>query len=412
MTTNAPEPAPTVFITASVPMSVSEEAFVQDELEAMRALGHPMVVVPIRRHCRSANAAAVSSGLASVTLGEQLLSLRVIAGALLTLARSPIAVTRALWALLLRSGGRRNLLNNLASTPKALWVAREVRRRRATHVHSYWLGHTATVAWIAHKVTGVPWSGTGYRWDIDAENLFAEKLPTAAFVRCADELGHARLRVALLAHGSKSPLVLIRTGVQMPAPPDWVSLPVSATVVCCVGAFVPKKAQDLLVRAFAPLRAEFSGAELHLFGEGDCEPIIRGEVERLGLGEAVVFHGTVPLDELRSFLSGRPVTVLPSIVTTDGQQEGIPVTLIEAMAHGSPVVSTRTGSIPSLVTDGAGVLLEPGNVADITTALIAFARDPSAADQLARTAYRRVQEEFDLSVTAATLVDKISGASP
>jgi glycosyltransferase involved in cell wall biosynthesis len=147
---------------------------------------------------------------------------------------------------------------------------------------------------------------------------------------------------------------------------------------------------------------------LHLFGQGPLLSDVTAAVKVRGLVDQVTFHGVVPLAELRAFLlDRRPVVVLPSITAEDGQQEGIPVVLIEAMAAGCPVVSTRTGSIPSLVLDGCGWLVDGGDSVGLSRAIQSVADDPAATQSVTKAAADRVTGQFELGATAAQLAGLI-----
>lgn len=394
-----------IAVTGSVPFSEDEEAFVQDELTEMLHQGAVMQVVPMRRRMRSANAAAVRSGLADVSHPAPVLSFSIVLGALGTLARRPrrsvLSVARALRA----SGSRRNLQVNLATIPKALWLAGLVRRWGADHLHAYWLSHTATAAMVAGTIEQVPWSATGYRWDIDAANALELKLSGSDFIRCADELGQSQLSTAAAEVNATSEVVLVRTGVHIPERSAWERTPVDPLLLCCPAAMVEKKGHRVLLSAVAAIHKEHPDVELHLFGDGPLRAQIESQVDDLGLRPNVVLHGNVTLDELQAFFrERRPVCVLPSIRASDGQQEGIPVTLVEAMANGSPVVSTRSGSIAALVTPGTGTLVEPGDHEALAAAIGALIADPRAADSRCHAAADRLLGEFDLHHTAATML--------
>jgi hypothetical protein len=395
---------PVVAVTSSVPFSVGDEVFVQDELTEIHAQGGALVVVPMRRRQRAANDAARTAGLDRVARAEPLASARVLLGALAVLIRHPIRSTRAVLGALVASGGRRNLAVNLTSIPKQLWLARVVARSGASHIHAYWLGHSATAAMVASSITGVPWSASGFRWDIDAANALDRKLGSARFVRCADELGQSQLEERAAALEGSAPIVRVRTGVAVPARDAWDARPVQPASLCCPAIFVEKKGHAVLLAALRLVRERNAGTTLDLFGTGPDEGKVRALVAELDVGDAVRFQGHVALDDLRSHLrSTRPVCVLASIKASDGQEEGIPVTLIEAMANGAPVVSTRSGSIPTLVLDGCGLLVEPGDADALAAALLDVAADLAAADARCRAAYDRLIGEYDLVHTAATM---------
>jgi colanic acid/amylovoran biosynthesis glycosyltransferase len=400
-----------IAVTSSAPFSDSDEVFAQDEVSAMMAAGPPVVVVPMRIRRRTPNSAAAADGMAGRCVGIPLLSPAVIRGALSTLARRPGRSLRAMARALRASGSLRSFVVNLASMPKALWLADLVLSRRATQIHAYWLAHTATAAMVAAEIARVSWSASGFRWDIDASNALTPKLQSAQFIRCADELGYGQLTTLAARVPDSAPIVLVRTGVALPRRSVWASVQLQPTLLCCPAAFVEKKGHGFLLEATRRLVDRGYPMRLELFGDGPLRASIEGQADALGLGSVAVFHGNVPLFELRRFLNeNRPTCVLASIRASDGQEEGIPVTLVEALANGAPVVSTRSGSIETLVLDGCGLLVPPGDPAALASAIAEVIDDVEAAAKRCETGYRRVLEEFDLKNTAARMADLISGA--
>jgi glycosyltransferase involved in cell wall biosynthesis len=118
------------------------------------------------------------------------------------------------------------------------------------------------------------------------------------------------------------------------------------------------------------------------------------------------FLGSVSHPELLAGLvEGRwDAVVLPSAPTPEGDQEGVPVSLIEAMAAGVPVVSTRSGSIPELVTEGSGLLVPAADPQALRGAIESL-RDPELRRRLSRAGRERVEREFDVDRVAAELAD-------
>ncbi|PUA83022.1 glycosyltransferase [Nocardioides currus] len=405
-------------ITGRVPYSTTEEAFVQDELETMMRRGVDLIVVPARTQTAGPNPASVDSGLADRVLAEPVVSLTVVRGAVRTLLRRPGRSIRVVVRALAGSGSLRNFVANLSTVPKALWLADIARSREVTHVHGYWFAHPATMAMICGDIMGLPWSATGFRWDIDADNAMAQKIESAAFLRVADELG-ARQMAEKVASSTRPacPVPLVRTGVAVPERSTWEANPLGSDLICCPGAFVEKKGHLLLLEAVAARVAAGQDLQVHLFGDGPERGRIEAAIERHDLGGRVVLHGIVPLDELRAFLGRRrPVVVLPSIKADDGQEEGIPVVLIEAMANGAPVISTRTGSIPTLVTTGCGWLVQDRDAAALATAIADATQDTDETEAVCARAAERVSREFDREATAETMatltgVAQTSGAS-
>ena len=397
-------------LTGRVPYSTTEEAFVQDELAGMIAAGADLVVAPARLQTSQPNPDSVTSGVARVTVSEPLVSPRVLLAAVRVFARRPIKVLSILVSVCAGSGSFRNMINNLAAFPKALWLADLATREGIEHVHAFWLAHTATMALVIGRVTGIPWSATGYRWDIDAANCLTRKATEAAFLRVADELGDRQLTQTTTQIGRPEMVHLVRTGVEVPPATTWSRVPLATDVWCCPGAFVTKKGHRYLLEAVRhAVDAGRGPKRVDLFGDGPLRSQIEADIQRLGLTDRVILHGIVSLPALRAALrSERPIVVLPSIRANDGQEEGIPVVLIEAMSNGCPVVSTRTGCIPTLVTEGAGWLVDERDPWALYEAIATIGDDRARAEAVTATAYQRVAVEFALEATSARMLALIS----
>jgi glycosyltransferase involved in cell wall biosynthesis len=204
-------------------------------------------------------------------------------------------------------------------------------------------------------------------------------------------------RQAGLAAGVGSPAVyrVIPNGVDLqrfaanPAP-------VAGRIVM-VGRFAAPKRHDLVVRAFAELRRQHPGAELHLVGDGP----LRGETDelavRLGLRDAVRFLGS--RDDVPDLLASAAIVVLAS------DYEALPLSVIEAMAAGVPVVATRTGGIRELVADGTtGVLVDTGDVRALAAGLGALLDDPDRARTLGARARADARQRFSRERMVAALL--------
>jgi colanic acid/amylovoran biosynthesis glycosyltransferase len=399
-----------MFVTTSTPFSEQAEVFVLDELDKYRELSTNFWVLPARRRERIPTSLAVKSGLIGHVVSPALFSMKIVWGALRMLYQRPVAVIQQIVNIFRNSGGLRNLVNNLVAFPKALWLAEFVQTNRVEHIHAYWLTHTATMAMVAAGLTKISWSATGYRWDIESNNHMQAKFATAAFLRCADELGQNDMIRLRTKYGTATRIVMVRTGVHLPDPNCWLQKPIDTNRFVCAGAFVLRKQQELLVRAFARHLLRHSAARLELIGDGPLRQRVANVVKELGIQYAVVFRGTMPLEQLRALLRERPISVLPSIVTDLAEQEGIPVVLIEAMANGSPIISTPTGSIRALVLEQCGLLVEPGSVESLATGMALLAAEPDIAAAWAIRAYARLGAEFDGKVCVRQLAELITSS--
>jgi glycosyltransferase involved in cell wall biosynthesis len=333
-----------------------------------------------------------------------LLGVRVIGGALAEAVRGPTRVWRVLWRIVRGSRSPSVLLKNLVVTPKGLWLARRARAWGAEHIHSYWAAGCATVAMIAAEVSGIPWSLTAHRWDISENNLLAEKAASARFVRTISAAGARELRS--LAGAAAQPRVLY-LGADLPGSAAPHPVPSRTLQLLTAATFTDVKGHRYLVEALARLARESVAFEWSLAGLGPLRSEIARQIQRGGIADRATFLGMVPHPELLARFDRRDwdLVVLPSIVTARGEKEGIPVSLIEAMARGIPVVGTATGSIPELVTDGAGILVPEKDPEALADAIRWMANDADARRRLGEAGRKRVLGGFSAECTVRELLD-------
>jgi glycosyltransferase involved in cell wall biosynthesis len=133
-------------------------------------------------------------------------------------------------------------------------------------------------------------------------------------------------------------------------------------------------------------------------------------VRAAGLAPRISFHGARPQDEIVHAYGRASLFVLAPVVLSDGDRDGIPNVLVEAMASGVPVVSTRISGIPELIEDGVnGLLVAPGDAAGLAEAITRLLSDPELASRLAVAGRRTVEREFDLGVNSRRVADLLVG---
>lgn len=159
--------------------------------------------------------------------------------------------------------------------------------------------------------------------------------------------------------------------------------------------FIAKKGLDLTLRAFADAKKELPNIQLVLAGDGPLKEQLQKQAEKLGIASSVTFTGFLSQDELRQQVYASHVFMHPSRTSKDGNREGIPNSMLEAMASGAPVMATKHGGIPEAVTDGESGLLVPEDDHEaLAKALLSVLKDEKLATKLGQGARKAVEEKF------------------
>lgn len=393
-----------VVITSQVPWGRSE-SFVLTEIAELRRRVEAILVIPVRPDSALFHG-DLANWVGQYAIRLPVVNLMILSCAIAVFFRSPGRVARALVEIIKGSNRLRVLMKNLVVFPKAVYVARLVRRFGAHHIHAHWASVPATMALVVSRLTGVPWSFTAHRWDIGEDNLLCTKLRAARFARVISLDGRNEILDIVGAQACPT-LFTIHMGTALP---EEVGTPCVKAArefsIGCIANLVEIKGHRYLIEACKLLRERGYRFECHIVGGGPLREDLESLVREHGLGEWVNVLGPLPHDEVMRMLREREIdlVVLPSIETATGECEGIPVALMEAMAHRVPVISTATGGIPELLSDDAGILVKPADASGLADAIRRVILDPCYGASLADAGFARVAADFDLRRVADRLV--------
>lgn len=182
-----------------------------------------------------------------------------------------------------------------------------------------------------------------------------------------------------------------------------LGIPDDAPIVFAVGRMVYKKGFEYLIRAVPAVLREHPEAKVVLAGGGDLQGKLLSLVQQLGVQNSVIMPGWISRDKLPLYFSGCDIFVLPSVVDQQGNVDGLPNTLLEAMSSGRPVVATNVAGIPLAVRDGENGLLVPEKQpGELSTAINLLLRAPDLRQQYGEAGRRRVEQELNWETTART----------
>lgn len=291
---------------------------------------------------------------------------------------------------------------------QALLLARRLDRLGSPPLYIHFAHRPATVGRFAALLLGTPFAISAHAvdiWTSPASELRA-KVRDAEVVLCCYREAHEYL--SGLA-GRHTPVELVYHGVELPAASRRRER--TPPVVLSIGRLIEKKGFDTLIEAAALLAARGIEFRLQIAGDGPLWATLQRRINELGIGEQVRFLGPLNRAELERYFDEASVFALPCRVAADGNRDGLPNTLLEAMARGLPVVSTTLESVREAIPDErCGRLVAPGDHHALSDALAALLADRGLRQALGAAARRRVAERFDRELHTADVHRVLSGA--
>ncbi|MGD9792077.1 MAG: glycosyltransferase [Acidimicrobiia bacterium] len=285
---------------------------------------------------------------------------------------------------------------------QAGFVADRIVQEGIDHVHAHFATAAAEVARDAARLSGRPFSVTAHAKDIfhvDNAPKLARRVAGAAAVVTVSAYNERHLNAVL----PKVPITHIANGVAVPVE---TSGPVAHGPVVCVSRLVEKKGIDTLLQAMAVLRSrpDTSETELVVVGGGDRRAEFEAMARELAVDTHVRFAGSLPFDEVEAIYRSASMVVLPCRVSTDGDRDGMPTVLVEALARALPVVSTDVVGIGELVIDAVtGRLVAPDDASALAGAIADLWVDPERCRTLGARGRQLVLDRFDPKASAASL---------
>lgn len=288
---------------------------------------------------------------------------------------------------------------------QATLLALQAHGRGIMHFHAHFATVATTVARLAARFAGIGYSFTAHAKDIfhaDVEpESFRQKLEDAdAVVTVSDfNVDWLRRRYGTAATGVRR----IYNGLELDAFPCGSPAERPHDIVA-VGRLIEKKGFEILIEACARLRERQVPFRCTIIGHGLLREALAAQVAGLELGDHVVLAGPLPRPEVAARLRAAAVCAAPCVVAEDGDRDGLPTVLIEAMALGTPCVATDVTGIPELVRDDeTGLCVPQRDPTVLADALARLLDDTALRVRLAGNARALIEQQFDVDRNASAL---------
>jgi len=303
---------------------------------------------------------------------------------------------------------------------QAVWTAQFILEAGdVRHIHAHFCHGATTVAWLVSIITGLPFSFTAHAKDLYCDSLnpaglLRRKMRAARFVVTCTDANREHLRnieptanVRCIYHGLNAEFADLLGDATNPPEKN------GRLRALGVGRLVPKKGFDVLVNACAILKGRGFHFETAIVGEhGEHEAELRRQIDAHGLRDHVRLIGPLEQSRLYTEYQRADVFCLPCRVLDNGDRDGLPNVLMEAMACGLPVVTTPVSGIPEVIKDGHnGTLVPPDDAEALANAIQRISSDRMLAQSLGRAGRLTVLERFDGDKTALELASLFAAAT-
>lgn len=286
-------------------------------------------------------------------------------------------------------------------------LAHKITAQGITHLHAHFAALAGRMAWVASQLTGIPYTVTTHAKDIfhdSVDQVWLRRIcGDAERVIAISQYNQRYLETVL--DGTSANIVLQYNALELDRFPYYKPQEITAPLkVSAVGRLVPKKGFADLIEVAARLKAQNIPVEVSIGGTGELAEDLRRQITHLGVDDIVTMLGALNQEEVRGLLRSSHVFVAPCVPGEDGNIDGLPTVVLEAMASGTPVVATAVTGIPEVIRDrDTGLLLEPGDVPGIAGALAVIAAGEVDVRRLSRNARVLVEQNFDSRHQARTL---------
>lgn len=288
---------------------------------------------------------------------------------------------------------------------QGLELAKIVKLQKIEHLHSHFASSATNVARISSHFSNVPFSFTAHAKDIFHEDIdFRElqtKLRDASAVVTVSDYNFNYLQRTFGSYANS--VRRIYNGMDLKKL-SYRKPENRKPNIITIGRLIEKKGLDVLIDACAILAKKDLEFNCSIIGKGDLEPQLQAQINENQLQDKVELAGAIPRREVIESFYNAAVFAAPAIIAQDGNRDGLPTTLLESMALGTPCVATDVTGIPEIITDMVtGLSVEQKDPVGLANALEKLLHNPSLGVSLSENAHKLIELKFDISKNSAKI---------
>jgi colanic acid/amylovoran biosynthesis glycosyltransferase len=303
------------------------------------------------------------------------------------------------------------LIKLSVSLPKGLYLGYWVKKHGFQHIHAHFLSSPSTVALIASRISGVPYTVTIHAFDIFATTPYERnasiplKCEKAAACVVISGFNLDYMRKTWPGLGGRFELIHNGIDVDLFTRKTEHATDPSEFRILSNGRLVYKKGHAFLLEAVAILRKQRRNVTLQIIGGGPLESELHDVARRLEIQNHVTFTGKMLQEEIIQHYGASDMFVLACAVSADGDMDGLPVVLVEALAMELPTVSTQVSGVPEIIQDKVtGLCVPPHDSQALADAMAYLMDNPDEARKMSRRGRQLVATQFNRHESARKLL--------
>jgi glycosyltransferase involved in cell wall biosynthesis len=303
-----------------------------------------------------------------------------------------------------------NRLKTILHFAEGVYAASLISAHSCDHLHAHFIDRASTVALVASRLLSLPYSVTAHANDIYINPILLPlKLSLASFVATCTNYNRQHLQEIVHLNGK---LHCLYHGLDVDAytPSTDHSKDIIPTIIS-VGQLKEKKGFQYLLQACQILKSKDFIFHCLIIGEGNLRQELERQIHELSLENFVTLRGALPHESVIQEYQHSTLFVLPCITGSDGDRDGIPNVILEAMAMQLPVISTQHSGIPEVIKSGVnGLLVPPADADSLAYAIASLIDDPYLRTQLGRRGRQTVTKQFNAMQNAGRLLEEMVNA--
>ncbi|MFD1806048.1 glycosyltransferase family 4 protein [Pasteurella oralis] len=288
---------------------------------------------------------------------------------------------------------------------QSILLALEIKKRGIQHLHAHFGTQATTVARQAAIFADITYTFTAHAKDIyyqyEQSTELGQKMHDASATVTVSDYNLTYLREKYGSDAASA--VRIYNGMDLSKFP-YQSFHSPNRQILAVGRLVPKKGFSVLLDALAILKQRNIDMQCTLVGDGTLREQLQAQIDALNISDIVQMVGPMPQPEIIKFMRSANMMIAPSVISEDGDRDGLPTVLLESMALGTPVISTHVAGIPELVQDGiTGLCVQPNDPTALADAIQCLLADVELCKTLSYQARALIEREYDEDKNVALL---------